>query len=184
MLGHPRRSWQDGFASAPAMALDVPQINMPQAAPAKAKMNWGAIIADALSGLAGQQGQYPQRMARERAEQTDFERGEQQYQRRRADSREDMLWKQQNEKPANPYRTQDNAGNVWEQGQDGQFNRIFTDNTPKQIIQNGMLINVPNPYAAIAGPQAPPTVTQDMWDKAPPMGGAASPSPRGFPYYR
>jgi len=187
MLGQRRPSWGDDFAQAPSMALDVPQFTMPQGAPEPAARKepsmWMGILADALSGAMGRPGQYAAMNNQRRAEQTDFERGEQQYQRRRADSREDMLWKQQNEKPANPYRTQDNAGNVWEQGRDGQFNRIFTDNTPKQIIQNGMLINVPNPYASIAGPQAPPTVTPEMWDKAQPSptnGGAASTSPRNF----
>ncbi len=44
------------------------------------------ILADALSGAAGQPGQYAQRMERQRQEQTAFERGEEQYQRRRADA--------------------------------------------------------------------------------------------------
>lgn len=184
MLGQRRSLLDNDIMPTAPMTLDVPTFTMPAAAPRKEASPWLGILADALSGAMGRPGQYAAMNNQRRAEQTDFERGERQYQRRRADTREDMLWRQQNEKPASPYRTQDNAGNVWEQGGDGQFKRIFTDSTPKQIIQNGMLINVPNPYAAITGPQAPPTVTPEMWDSAKPMGGPASASPGGFPRYR
>lgn len=49
------------------------------------------------------------------------------------------------------YRFEDNAGNVWERGPDGENRRIFTDRAPKQnFIPDGMgggrFANVPNPY--------------------------------------
>jgi hypothetical protein len=49
--------------------------------------------------------------------------------------------------PAQPYRFEDNAGNVWERGQDGENRRIFTDLAPKQFVQDGQVVTVPNPFA-------------------------------------
>ncbi len=115
MIGARRNPWdQMGMEAAP-MAMDIPQVSLPQGAPAKPKINWGAVIADALSGLAGQQGQYPQRVARERAEQTDFERGEQRYQRQRADSIEDWRMKEDYER-ANPGPPSGFAGELVQAG--------------------------------------------------------------------
>ncbi len=75
------------------MAVDVPQFALPPApspaAAGKPKVNWMGVLADALAGAAGQPGQYAQRMAREQQEQSAFERGEQQYQRQRADALSD-----------------------------------------------------------------------------------------------
>lgn len=47
---------------------------------------------------------------------------------------------------AQPYRWEDNAGNVWERGADGTNQRIFTDIAPKQIVANGQLITSTNPF--------------------------------------
>lgn len=90
-------------------------------------------------------------------------------------------------KPSNaqPYRQEDNAGNVWELGLDGNFKLIFTDRAPKQIVANGQLITSTNPYldaappaASAAGPQ-PGAVVDDPRLAAP--GGAGSQAPRPFP---
>ncbi len=58
------------------------QVALPPSAPQAPKTNWGAIIADALLGFAGQPGQYPQRVARERAQEQEQA---QWHQRRQAD---------------------------------------------------------------------------------------------------
>lgn len=50
--------------------------------------------------------------------------------------------------PAQPYRFEDNAGNVWSVGTDGQPQRIFTDVVPKYYIQGDQAIEVPNPFNA------------------------------------
>lgn len=49
------------------------------------------IFADAMSGLAGQPGQFAPMMERRRQEQTAFERGEEQYRRRRSDELADRM---------------------------------------------------------------------------------------------
>ena len=53
-----------------------------------------------------------------------------------------------------PYRWEDNAGNVWERGPDGQNNRIFTDMVPKYYVQGDQAVQVANPYASQSS--APP----------------------------
>lgn len=69
---------------------------------------------------------------------------------KRAADREDWQWKQEYEaahpKPQQPYRTEDNVGNVWEIGADGQPRRIFTDTTPRYYIQGDRAVEIPNPY--------------------------------------
>lgn len=69
---------------------------------------------------------------------------------KRAADREDWQWKQEYEaahpKPQQPYRTEDNVGNVWEIGPDGQPRRIFTDTTPRYYIQGDRAVEIPNPY--------------------------------------
>lgn len=149
------------------------------------KLNWGAIIADALSGLAGQQGQYPQRVARQQA----AEQEEVQWGRRREAELQDYGRKleMQNDpryaKPSSPYRFEDNAGNVWEMGgADPTPRRVFTDMAPKQYVQDGMLITAPNPYNTGAAPAAaspPDTIDENLWNTGKPVGGQA-PAPGGF----
>ncbi len=83
-------------------------------------------------------------------------------------------------KAGNPYRFEDNAGNVWEIGDDKQPRRIFTDEIPKMYIQGDQAINVPNPWATQGAPTAPV-------GKLTPLGGAggnASGGFRGPPHYR
>jgi hypothetical protein len=90
---------------------------------------------------------------------------------------------------AQPYRQEDNAGNVWERGADGKFKLIFTDRAPKQMVANGQLITSTNPYidgpptaspgiAPPAGPQ-PGAIVDDPRLAVP--GGAGSQAPRPFP---
>lgn len=96
---------------------------------------------------------------------------------------------------AQPYRTKDNAGNVWEQDpQTGAFNRIFTDVAPKQMVANGQLITSTNPFSAGPGLQvtdmpAPGAVIDDP--RIADQGGAGlparspfAPSPFGFDQFK
>lgn len=46
-----------------------------------------------------------------------------------------------------PYRFEDNAGNVWQIGADGQPTRIFTDQIPKMYIQGDQAVQIANPFA-------------------------------------
>jgi hypothetical protein len=82
--------------------------------------------------------------------------------RKRQQDREDYQWRMQAEAefkaahpdPVNPYRFEDNAGNVWERNpQTGENTRIFTDQAPKQIYDpaNGRVVTIPNPYTQGAG---------------------------------
>lgn len=57
----------------------VPPVN--QASPPKPKVNWAGVIADALSGLAGQPGQFAEMQARRKEDQTAYERGDEQWRR-------------------------------------------------------------------------------------------------------
>lgn len=68
------------------------------------------------------------------------------HQQRRMEGREDKSWEWQN-KPSDPYRTEDNVGNVWEIGSDGQQRRIFTDTAPKYYVQGDQAIQIQNPFA-------------------------------------
>lgn len=63
-------------------------------------------------------------------------------------------WKQrqdytrENQAPADPYRTEDNVGNVWEIGADGKKRLLFADDTPKYYMQGDQAIQIPNQYAS------------------------------------
>lgn len=63
-------------------ALDYPPTEVPDVpiAPNKQGINWLGVLADALSGAAGQPGMYAHEMMRRRDDQTAFERGEQTWQ--------------------------------------------------------------------------------------------------------
>lgn len=65
--------------------------NLPTLQAPKPKINWMGILADALSGLAGNGPIYAPMAARRQDEQTAFERGEEQYRRRRDDSLRDQM---------------------------------------------------------------------------------------------
>ncbi len=169
----------------------------PTEAPAqqRAKPNWGGIAASFLSGMAGQKGFYLENLQDER-DRADKAR---EYQQRRQDDRAEWQYRQDNAKStASPYRTEDNAGNVWEMGEDGQFKPIFTDPNDKVFMQDGQMITVPNRVRS-AAPSAPavdmPTVSDEAsYGAIPPgsqyrtpdgsirvKGGAAAPAMPPFP---
>jgi len=165
------------------------RIAMPQAQPAPQGMGRGQLIAgilsDMLAGAQGKQGQFGQMMAQRGAQEQEEVKWQRNRQAEMADYGEKLRMAQQYQKAASPYRFEDNAGNQWERGEDGQNVRIFTDRTPKYIIQDGMQIPIANPYAnEPTAPAAPPTIGEDIWNTGQPIGGAAPTSPRGFPYYR
>lgn len=90
-----------------------------------------------------------------------------------------------NPKPstAQPYRFEDNAGNVWQVGPTGQPERIFTDSVPKYYIQGDQAIQIANPFLqgggdqSVSGMGAPDTLPPDF-DFG--EGGSAS-APNSFP---
>jgi hypothetical protein len=73
------------LAAPPSAVPDMPTF----AQPPKPKTNWMGILADALSGLAGNGPIYAPIAERRREEQSAFERGEEMYQRRRQDQQTD-----------------------------------------------------------------------------------------------
>lgn len=61
-----------------------------------------------------------------------------------------------------PYRTEDNVGNVWEIGPDGNAKPIFIDKTPKYYIQGDQALQIPNPYATQGAPQNRPKIGETV----------------------
>lgn len=104
----------------------------------------------------------------------------QQAQLRRQQEWEDWVAKEQYKSlhhRADPYRFEDNAGNVYERGEDGQNRLIFTDPNDKQFVVDGQLVTVPNAVRAQSQPSSPP-VLDNLPPNAKPIGGAsASASP-------
>lgn len=111
--------------------------------------------------------------------------------------RGDWVWKKEWERDnlpreTAPYRTEDNAGNVWEMGADGQFKPIFVDPNDKQFIQDGQLVTVPNRVRsqreASAGPRVGAIVNGHRFKGGDPndpvsweaVGGAAAPASPPF----
>ncbi len=160
--------------------LDAPPIAVPQAAPAKPKINWLGVLADALSGAAGQPGMYAQRMQQERREQSALERGEEQYQRRRMDDREDKIWQRDNA-PRAPYRWESNDGSLMEMGPQGPV-VVYKDPTPKEKwvfdpVRGYVNMNAMAPAAAPNRLDALPPGARML-----PSGGQSQPATGGFPY--
>jgi hypothetical protein len=68
-----------------------------------------------------------------------------------------MMWRDQHENPTQPYRFEDNAGNVYERDPTTGENRlIFTDPNDKIFMQDGQMVTVPNRVRAGGAPVAPP----------------------------
>ena len=134
------------------------------------------ILADALSGAVGRPGQFAAQVTRQREQAAQAVQEQARWHRDRTAGIEDFETRQQIEqryRPApTPYRFEDNAGNVWQMGPTGEPQRIFTDTAPRQIIQDGMAITIPNPYApAPAAAAPPPTIDESLWDTGQPVGG-------------
>jgi len=132
--------------------VDVMQ---PQMKPAKPGFNdvggWGeklAMIGSVLTGDGGNSVALAPYMLR-RQQELASQRAQQQRSQEWEDWQRKQEWERANPKPstAQPYRWEDNAGNVWEYGQDGKPKRIFTDTVPKYYIQGDQALQIPNPWA-------------------------------------
>lgn len=113
-----------------------------------------------------------------------------------ADWQRRKQWERDNPMPstADPYRTEDNAGNVWEMGADGQFKPVFVDPNDRTFLQDGQMITVPNRVRAQQQTGGLPTVADEAsYNALPPgaqyrdpqgnlrtKGGAASPASPPF----
>lgn len=143
-----------------------------------------AAIGDAFAQRGGMQGGAMQNLTGGRMSALKMARDAQQAQLERQQGREDFEWelgkRAEYDKPT-PYRWEDNAGNVWERGPDGQNQRIFTDNIPKMYIQGDQALQISNPYAQQSQP-ALPQVGTVMPD--PRKGGGTGNGVGGFPRYR
>jgi len=157
----------------PDTAFSLPGIAPPQSATAaaKPKINWMGVLADALSGAAGQPGQYAAGLRQERKEQSAYERGEQQYQRRRMDSREDDDRNAQQQREFYDYKLA-NPGDP------------FISVPMANGVFNGPRSQFYAQYGGGGGgqPSAPPSGPA-AWADGPqsPQGGQAAPPPATFP---
>lgn len=166
---------------APPQNVALPMSGGPAGQPKKPGVNWLGVLADALAGAAGKEGPYAARMMEER------QRAAQAADAQRKQAEAFALFKQEhdyrvkNPMPSNaqPHRWEDNAGNVWELGADGNPKRIFTDKVPKYYVQGNRAVQVQNPYATAPQAAAPETIPEALWNSGKPIGGAAS-GQRGF----
>lgn len=73
-----------------------------------------------------------------------------------------------------PYRVEDNAGNVHEMQPDGSFKPIFIDRNPRTYFDpsQNRVVTVPNTYATEG--QEPPEILEGIPPGARPIGGAGS----------
>ncbi len=202
MIGQ-RKPWETAFPDMAPMSVDTPQFALPPAAPVapamapamapagKPKINWMGVLADALAGAAGQPGQYAQRMERQRQEQSAFERGEQQYQRQRADALSDDERNYQQQVSlkqwdrANPNddvtRMMDLAGIPADQRPALYGQALQRKINPPTFIPGVGLVQGAGmgAYPAPAAPSAPRPLTDEEMD----AGGAGPQTPRRFPSF-
>lgn len=172
----------------------VDLMQAPEMKPAKPGFNdpggWGEKLAMIGSVLTGDGGNSPalapyilrrqqEILAQRQQQERDYEW--QDWQRKQE-------WERANPKPstAQPYRWEDNAGNVWEYGQDGQPKRIFTDTVPKYYIQGDQALQIPNPYATQGASQNRPKIGETVrLDQLDPPSINNTPAPQtganGFP---
>lgn len=112
--------------------------------------NIAGYLGDYLAQLGGARPIYAPVMQQRQA----IQQAERQRQVSRQNDWEDFVrqydYQVKNPKPstAQPYRWEDNAGNVWERGLDGQNQRIFTDVVPKYYVQGDKAVQITNPYNA------------------------------------
>lgn len=142
---------------------------------------------------------YAEGLLQRQKAQADAEAYEREREDKFADWRRQFDYERANPKPSTsqPYRTEDNAGNVWELGADGQFKPVFVDPNDKVFMQDGQMITVPNRVRqqspSSAAPSLP-TVSDEASYNALPVGaqfrtpdgatrikgGAAATGPRPF----
>lgn len=136
------------------------------------KPNILGIISDGLLAAGGGQPIYMQYAAMQRQAQAAAQAAEA---KRQADLQDygAKLKMEADLKPKDPYRWRDNAGNLWEIGQNGQERRVHTDMTPKYYVQGDSAIEIPNAYAS---QELPPIDSQQppVTNMPPPMAGNAA----------
>ena len=131
-------------------------ISGPSEPPAqKGKVNWGGVFTDFLAGLNGQQGPYMASLQAEQERAAKARERSQEQQGQRDWWYEQQRYKQENPDASSPYRFEDNAGNVYERGPDGQNQLIFTDPNDKMFMQDGQLVRVPNAVRSGQGSAMP-----------------------------
>lgn len=177
------------FGPAPDMG---PQIAMPQAAPKKTGMfgagkgNIGEILSAALSGYLASRGN-PVGMAglqmlHQRRQQA---LEEAQYQRRRGEGLEDYAQKQKIEaqygRPAQPHYFEDNSGNQWAIGPDGQPRMVHKDDLPFKLVPNGLGGVVPVDLRTLMQNRAQEEILDQLPPGAKPIGGPSLGGSGGFP---
>lgn len=186
MIGQRRPPWLDAGIHENPMTVAAPQITMPVAAAKPKFLGQGGVgrsIAGALGDYLLQMNGMRPIYAPLRAEQSAFERGEQQYQRRRMDDREDWQWKEQNQQraPSEFDRMMDAAGVPADQ-RPGMYRQALERkiNPPRTIVMaDGTVMELPG--GASPFPAVPPAPIGPLT----PIGGGAGPqTPPTFPYYR
>lgn len=145
-------------------------------------------IGDVLMQANGFEPTFAPTMALRRQMELQQQRAQQQREYDWQDWQRKQEWERANPKPstAQPYRWEDNAGNVWEYGQDGQPKRIFTDTVPKYYIQGDQALQIPNPYATQGASQNRPKIGETVrLDQLDPPSINNTPAPQtganGFP---
>ena len=157
--------------------MSLPKYDLGMPAASKPKANWLGILADALSGFAGQPGMYAQRLAHERDAQSELEKGNERVRAEHQMARDDAQWKHDNfpdptDVPSAVREYQYRQG--LPEGERSGYD-AFRQQTRPQIF--GSAEGGYNVYNPSQGAPAMPT-SPAPWADAP--GGAGSPS-RTFP---
>lgn len=140
-----------------------------------------ALLAGALAARGNPAGMAGMQMIQQRRQSKDDEA---QYQRRRGDHLSDYAEMQkiqaQYGAPAQPHYFEDNSGNQWAIGPDGQPKMVHKDDLPFKLVPNGMGGVVPVDLRALmaqqGAPQAPVGKLTPIDEGGPSLGGSG-----GFP---
>lgn len=121
-------------------------------------------VGDWLQQVNGIEPTYGPSMLLQRQQQLAAQRAEQQRKYDLEDYVSKLKLKQQYDPSPGPqpYRTEDNVGNVWEIGPDGNAKPIFIDKTPKYYIQGDQALQIPNPYATQGASQNRPKIGETV----------------------
>lgn len=142
-------------------------------------------IGDTLLQYNGMDAVYaPQQAAQQKAA-MDAQQAQADRETKFADWRRQYDYQRENPEPsaAQPYRFEDNAGNVYERdAATGQNRLIFTDPNDKQFIQDGQLVKVTNVVRQQQqqGAQSPTVLGRDLPQGWTVQGGPASQAPGNF----
>lgn len=152
----------------------------------KPKMDVGGLIQSVIGGyLAGRGlpgGGALMGMANQRRQQA-VEQA--QYQSRRKDALADYAEKQKIEalygRPAQPHYFEDNSGNQWAIGPDGQPRMVHKDDLPFKLVPNGLGGVVPVDLRTLMANQPQEEILDELPQGAKPIGGPSLGGSGGFP---